>query len=246
MLDEKKGEGGMMRKALRKGLMAFVLIVVFFCFACAREKPQPRLITVTGEAEVRATPDEAILTIGVETLHKDLGLAKRHNDERVKKVSALSKKFNVAPSNVHIEAIAIEPRYKAGDAREEIIGYSVCTTIVFVMRDVSRLNELLNNILEAGANYVYGVQFRTTKLRDYRDQARALALKAAKEKAKTMAKELGQKVGKPYSIVEEEYERGVVPNVIQDSGKGRVEAEKSIALGQISISAKVEVGFELR
>jgi uncharacterized protein YggE len=236
----------MMREVWRKGLIAFVLIVVFSCFACVREKSQPRLITVNGAAEVRVTPDETTLTLGVETLNRDLGIAKRQNDERVKKVLALAKKYNVAPGNFWTERVNVEPRYKGGDAREEIIGYAVRKTIVFTVRDVSRLDDLLNSILDAGANYIYGIQFRTTKLREYRDEARALALKAAKEKAKDMAKELGQRVGKPYSIVEEEYETSTAPTVIPGSGVSLREADKSIALGQMSISARVRVSFELR
>ena len=119
-------------------------------------------------------------------------------------------------------------------------------TIVLTVRDISRLDDLLNSFLDAGANYIYGVQFGTTKLRDYRDQARALALKAAKEKAKDMVKELGQRVGRPYSIVEEAYEESTVPNVVPGTGVSLREADKSIALGQMSISARVRVSFELR
>jgi uncharacterized protein YggE len=114
------------------------------------------------------------------------------------------------------------------------------------VQNVSKFDDLLNSVLETGANYVYGVQFRTTKLREYRDQARALALRAAKEKAKNMAKELGQKVGRPYTIVEEQYEKGMAPNVIQGTGGSSGEADKSIALGQISVNARVRVSFELR
>jgi len=236
----------MMKELLRKGVTAFVLIVVFSCLACAREKPQPRLITVTGEAEVRVTPDEITLTLGVETLHKELSIAKRQNDERVKKVLALAKRYNVAPGNFWTDRVSIEPRYKGGDAREELIGYRVRKTIVFTVRDVSRLDELLNSALDAGANYIYGVQFGTTNLRDYRDQARALALKAAKEKAKAMAKELGQRVGKPYSIVEEEYEAGTAPNAMPGTVVSFREVDKRTALGQMSIGARVRVSFELR
>jgi uncharacterized protein YggE len=120
------------------------------------------------------------------------------------------------------------------------------SSVIFTVRDVSRLDDLLNNALDAGVNYIYGIQFRTTKLRDYRDEARALALKAAKEKAKAMAKELGQKVGRPYSIVEEVYEEGTAPNVMPSTVVNLREADKSIALGQMSISARVRVSFELR
>ncbi|MCJ7546141.1 MAG: SIMPL domain-containing protein [Deltaproteobacteria bacterium] len=236
----------MMKELLRKGVIAFVLVVVFSCLACTRERPQPRLITVTGEAEVRVTPDEITLALGVETWHKELSIAKRQNDERVKKVFALAKRYNVAPGNFWTDRVSVEPRYKGGDSREELIGYVVRKTIVFTVRDISRLDDLLNSVLDAGANYIYGVQFGTTKLRDYRDQARALALKAAKEKAKDMSKELGQKVGRPYSIVEEEYETGTAPNVTPGTGVSFREADKSIALGQMSIGAKVRVSFELR
>jgi uncharacterized protein YggE len=236
----------MMKDAVRKGLIALILIVAFSGFACTRERPQPRLITVTGEAEVRVAPDETILTLGVETWHKDLGIAKRQNDERVKKVFALAKKYNIAPGNFWTDRISIEPRYKSGDVREELIGYRVRKTIAISVRDVSRLDDLLNSALEADANYVYGVQFRTTKRRDYRDQARALALKAAKEKAKDMAKVLGQRVGKPYAIIEEEYEGETARNVLPGNSVSFREADKSIFLGQMSISARVRVSFELR
>lgn len=240
----------MMQETVRKIAVAFFLLVVFFCSACSGNKPEPRLITVTGEAEVRVVPDEAILTLGVETWDKDLGIAKRLNDERIKRIVALAKKNNVTPENLRIDNISIEPRYKGEDAQEgaqeEIIGYCVRTTIVLIVRDVSTFDDLLTGVLEAGANYVYGVRFRTTKVREYRDQARVLALKAAKVKAKQMAKGLRQKVGRPYAIVEEPYERGMAPNVIQGTGGNPGEADKSIAVGQISVSARVRVSFELR
>jgi uncharacterized protein YggE len=236
----------MMKKALKRVVFALVLIMIFAAPLWAVDKLGPRLITVTGEAEVQVAPNQAMLTLGVETLDKDLGIAKRENDERVKRVLDLAKKYGVAPGHVRVEHISIEPRYYDGETREDFIGYRVRKTIVLTVRNLSKFDDLLNSALEAGANYVYGVQFRTTKLRQYRNQARALALKAAKEKAKNMAKELGQKAGRPYTIVEERYEKGMAPNVIQGAGDSSEGADKSIALGQISVNARVRVSFELR
>jgi uncharacterized protein YggE len=235
-----------MKEALRRGLIGFVLFMILVSPVWAANKPGPRLITVTGEAEVRVSPDEVILSLGVETWDKDLALATQENNERVKRIFALAKKYNVAPGHIRTDHISIEPRYKDGEAREDFIGYCVRKTIVLTVRNVSKFEDLLNSALEAGANYVYGVQFRTTKLREYRAQARVLALRAAKEKAKNMAKELGQKVGRPYTIVEEQYERGMTPNVIQSTGGSPGEVDKSIAMGQVSVNARVRVSFELR
>lgn len=251
----------MMKGVLRRGIILFVLVALFAFPAWAGNKSEPRLITVTGDAEVRVAPDEVILTFGVETWDKDLGIAKKQNDERVKKVLALAKQFKIEPRHVQTDHISIEPRYKDGYTRENFIGFFVRKTVVFTLRDISRFEDLLSSALEAGANYVHGVQFRTTKLREYRDQARALAIKAAKEKAKALAKELGQRIGKPQSIHEEHsgwwhwYNswwgsrwggRNVAQNVIQNVSGGPVETEKGIALGQISVTARVRVSFELR
>ena len=75
-------------------------------------------------------------------------------------------------------------------------------SIVLTLRDISKFESILSNVLKAGANYVHGVQFRTTELRKHRDEARSLAIKAAQKKANDLAKELGQIVGKPYKIQE--------------------------------------------
>jgi uncharacterized protein YggE len=250
-----------MQKALRRVMFAFVLIMIFATPLWALEKSTPRLITVTGDAEVRVPPDEVVLTFGVETWDKDLDIAKNQNDTRVKKVLALAKQYKIEPKFVQTDHLSIEPRYKDGYAREEFIGYFVRKAIVFTLRDISKFEGLLSSALEVGANYVHGVQFRTTKLREYRDQARALAIQAAKEKAKALAKELGQKIGKPYSINEEHsgwwhwYNswwgsqwggQSMTQNVIQSTEGGPIEGEGSIALGQISVNARVRVSFELR
>jgi uncharacterized protein YggE len=202
-----------------------------------------------------------VLTLGVETWDKDLDIAKKQNDARVEKILALAKQYKIEPKLVQTDHLSIEPRYKNGYTREEFIGYFVRKTIVFTLRDTSKFEDVLSSALEVGANYVHGVQFRTTKLREYRDQARALAIQAAKEKAKALAKELGQKIGKPYSINEEHsgwwhwYNsswgsrwggQSMTQNVIQSTGGGLIEGEGSIALGQISVNARVRVSFELR
>jgi uncharacterized protein YggE len=254
-------EEEMMKKALRMVVFAVVLIIIFTAPLWALEKSTPRLITVTGDAEVRVPPDEVVLTLGVETWDKDLDIAKKQNDARVEKILALAKQYKIEPKLVQTDHLSIEPRYKNGYTREEFIGYFVRKTIVFTLRDTSKFEDVLSSALEVGANYVHGVQFRTTKLREYRDQARALAIQAAKEKAKALAKELGQKIGKPYSINEEHsgwwhwYNsswgsrwggQSMTQNVIQSTGGGLIEGEGSIALGQISVNARVRVSFELR
>lgn len=224
----------------------------------ADDFPEPRLITVTGDAEVRVPPDEVILTLGVETWDLDLNKAKAENDKRVQAILKVAKEFKIEDKLVQTDYISIEPRYEDQWEHRKFVGYCVRKNVVFTLRDTSRFEDLLSGALEAGVNYVHGVQFRTTKLRKYRDEARSLAIKAAKEKADALAGELGQKVGKPHMIREDQvgwwswynswwgnrWGGGMSQNVVQNYG-GQAQEDSTIALGQINVNARVTVSFEL-
>jgi len=224
------------------------------------DQPEPRTVTVTGDAEVRVVPDEVILTLGVETWSKDLAAAKKQNDERVQKVLALARDQGIEPRHLQTDHVSIEPRYRDNYEQKEFIGYFVRKTVVITLRDISRFEALLSSALEGGATHVHGVQFRTTELRKHRDAARALAIKAAQEKANALASELGQQVGQPLSI-EEEYAgwwswynswwgsrwgEGMAQNVVQNVGEAPFDPDSAVAPGQISVNARVTVVFELQ
>ena len=60
---------------------------------------------------------------------------------------------------------------------------------------------MLSRVLLAGANHIYDIDFSTSELRKHRDAARALAMKAAQEKATDLAAAAGLKVvGTPFNV----------------------------------------------
>ncbi|MBI5031196.1 MAG: SIMPL domain-containing protein [Chloroflexi bacterium] len=216
-----------------------------------------RTISVTGDAEVKVAPDEVILILGVETSDKNLQTARRQNDDRIKRVIALTKEFGIDPKHVQTDQMSVNPRYKNGYYTDsDFLGYFVRKTVVITLKDISKFEDLYAAMLTAGANYVQGVQFRTTDLRKYRDQARAMAIQAAKEKATAMAGGLAQKIGEPQTI-QENYSnwyswydaRGggsMTQNVTQNVSGGSIGEQETFAPGQISVSARVTVVFGLQ
>ncbi|MBN1483352.1 MAG: SIMPL domain-containing protein [Chloroflexia bacterium] len=226
--------------------------------AAAEPTPANRFITVTGDAEVRVVPDEVLLSLGVETWDTDLQLALWDNDQRVTEILALLQSYGVESRHIQTEHISIDPRYD-DYARKEFIGYFVRKTIVVTLKDVSIFEELFSALMEAGVSNVHGIQFRTTELRKYRDQARALAVNAAREKAEAMAGELGQQVGEPYDIYEEyngwwswygswwaSWGNSMAQNVIVNAGNAPADMEGTMAPGQITVSARVRIRFGLQ
>ena len=218
------------------------------------------LITITGEAEVRVVPDEVVLTLGVETTDKVMERSKSQNDERVRKVLDRAKNLGVDPKYIQTSYIGVEPWYRRGLEYPDSLEYRVRKTIAITLKDTTKFESLLSQVLEAGASHVHGIQFRTTELRKHRDAARALAIKAAREKAVALAAELGQKVGKAYRISEygsgwyspygswwgSSWGGGMSQNVAQNSGSSASTGDGTLALGQVTVTASVSVSFFLQ
>jgi uncharacterized protein YggE len=217
------------------------------------------VVAVNGESEVRVTPDEVILTFGVETFNQALRTAKSLNDDRIQKTIAAARSLAVQAAHIQTDYVGIEPKYPQGDIAREVQGYVVRRTVLIRLKDISRFEDLLTAALEAGITHVHGIEFRTTELRKYRDQARALAVKAAQEKADLLARESGRRVGTARSISEASYgyhssygswwgQRygSMAQNVMQNMGGAPLESDTTLAPGQISIRASVHTSYVLQ
>lgn len=219
--------------------------------ARAEDKPEPRLVTVTGEAEVSVVPDEVVFDLTVQTINRDLRLARNQTDERLKALVALTQKYGVAQQDVQTDYIRVEQRYRGNDESRLFLGYAVRKDLVFTLRDVTRAEALLSDILESGVTRLNAVRFQTSQLRKFRDQARELAIRAAREKAVALSGAIGQSIGRAYSIEEEMPERGspfqnvrINAGVVSDESASS-STEGTLALGQIKVTARVTVRFEL-
>ena len=144
-------------RQIAKRILPLIIILLSPYFVSAEEQPEPRLITVTGDAEVRVMPDEVILTLGVETWDKDLNVAKNENDQRTERIVDVAKNLKIETKHIQTDYISIEPRYEDRYEHKEFIGYFVRKSIVLTLRDTSKFEVVLSGVLEAGANYVHAV-----------------------------------------------------------------------------------------
>jgi hypothetical protein len=218
-----------------------------------------RTIRVNGEASVMVEPDEVVLTVGIETRHVQLKTAKQRSDEVLREAIDVAKAHGIETRYIQTDYMQVEPRYK--DYEYTVFDvYVVRQNLVLTLRQIENFEVLLTDLLDTGVTNVQGIQFRTTELRKYRDQARALAIKAAKEKAIAMAGELDQNIGEPITI-EEGYQGwyswydgwwgsraggAMTQNVIQEAGPSTYSGDSTLAPGQIAVTANVTVMFGLK
>jgi uncharacterized protein YggE len=238
-------------------LSAFLLCSAFTPPALTQDTSnRPRLVSVTGTAEVNVAPDEVILSLGVESRDRDLTIAKAQHDHRVKKLLAEAHDAGVEGKYIQTSMLQMRPDYSE-EKVPRFLTYQVSQTIQVTLKDLSKYEHLITKLLEAGVNRVDSVEFLVAEPRKYKDEARAKAIRAAREKAVAMAVELGQTVGKPWDISEEGFNglfgqtnysiqmnRSVQASSYANDG-GLSAEESTVAPGEVSIRASVRVSFQL-
>ena len=230
-------------------------VVLLLAACCARAE---QTISVTGDAEIKVVPDQVVISLGIEVHSETLGDARRGNDARVRSVRAAIRGMGIDEKDIQTDFIQLAVQYKADGITPAY--YYARKSIVLMLHDANQMETVLAAAVDAGATHIHGVEFETSKLREYRDQARALAVKAATEKARDMTAAAGLKVvGGPVGISASQFggrswygsgwgsgggSRGGMPaqNVYYASAGG-AETQGTIALGRISVTASVSMQF---
>lgn len=258
-------------------VVCFLVFTILFSFQAgnatpvvSETQPSTSTISVTGTADVMVVPDEVVITLGIDTRNKDIVQARKESDENVQRIVNLTKQFKIDSQYVQTDYIDIRPGDITGKSMYETYekispanqGYIVRKKMVITLKDLSKFENFIAEVVKTGAEYVNGVEFRTSELRKHKDKARELAVKAAKEKAVAMSKVLGQKAGKAINIVEQQeyyyswynswysgfYRNNSVSSMSNSIYTVQPEEQQDIsglAPGQIKVSANVSIDFSL-
>jgi uncharacterized protein YggE len=183
-------------------LSRFVSVLLFLAsIAVAQDKLPPRVVRVIGAADVRAVPDRAVIEIGVEKQDASATVAKRAADDAARRILADLRASGIEEKDIQTTFLSLQPQFNYRKGMK--MSYFVASqTLSITLRDISRLDVIVGSLIKAGGNRIDSIEYGTSDLRKYRDQARDLAVKAAREKAQALAHALGQEIGKAYSIDE--------------------------------------------
>jgi uncharacterized protein YggE len=224
-----------------------------------------RSIQVSGVAVVNVMPDRALIKLGVQSNGTSAKEAQAKNSATINAVTKALKALGIESKDISTDWYTIEPIYRDYDSLY-IEGYRIHNTIEITIRDVSKTNNAMVTAFQAGANQVIDVQFYTSELRKYRDQAREAAMKAAREKADALTSTAGTGVNCVLTITENTYSnfysggwgwygynpnsnvmtQNVIQNVASPAGEPTALDDGPLSAGQISIRAEVAVSYGLK
>ncbi len=225
-------------------------------------------LSVTGSAEIKVAPDVVEIDLGIDVRRAKLEDAQKATSERLADTLKALAACGVPDKDVQSDFINIHPIYKNETSSDKTVPeyFELQRCIRVILHDVKSFDTVLNAALAAGVTDIHNIEFKSTELRKHRDQARINAVKAAREKAELMAKELDVKVGKVVSITENPYQgsgyysyygyygsmwrngrynsNSYQQNSSQSVG-GDGATSGTLAPGQIGISASVQVVFQI-
>ena len=210
----------------------------------------PRAITVVGMGKVSLVPDIARIHVGAEVRADTVAEAKAEVDRQIAAIMAALSALGVQPKDIQTNQYSIhyqqEPTPMMGEAAEETRrdGYRVSNMLQVTVRDVERAGAVLDAVVEAGANQVYGVSFTVSDEAEWESQAREKAVADAVVRAGELAELTDLELGEVLSVSEVIGGMWTGPRQIMwESGMG---GGGGLAPGELEMGTQVQVVFAVQ
>ena len=216
-------------------------------------------ITVTGSGSASGTPDIANLVIGVEIFNSDLAVAFDEANSRIDAIIAAVVEAGVNREdirtmglNVFIDRsfgpMAISPMESgmAQESPEQQQNYVVSNQLNLTVRDISKVADVINAGVEAGANNLFGLDFRIDDTAALESEARVEAMADARARAEHLAEIAGVTLGDAIVITEGGFGGfGPFPNVMNQDMAAGFGGGASVEPGRLSVSMAVTVTYTI-
>ncbi len=200
-----------------------------------------RQITVLGTGEVTVTPDQATLQVGVQS---EAGSARDALADNSAKMSALLdqlKTFGIAEKDIQTSGFNLSQTYDKDG--QPSANYQVGNTVAVVIHDVAHAGDLVDSVVGAGANTIYGFTFSVADPKPLEKQARDAAITDARSRAEALAVGAGGSLGQIVAI--NESINGYQP-MYDGGGAGMGGGNTPIQAGEQTITAQIQVTYLLR
>jgi len=208
-----------------------------------------REITVVGVGRVNLVPDIAKISLGAEARADTVSEAKAKVDRQMEAITAALTESGVAEKDIQSSYYSIyyeqepypQPREEGSSAEPRGV-YRVSSMLEVTVRDVEKAGAVLDGVVAAGANQVYGVNFTVSDDQKWQSQAREKAMADARSRALEFAKLGGVELGEVLSI--SEVIGGNVYMSYAERGMGG--GGGGLAPGELEMSTQVQVTFALQ
>jgi hypothetical protein len=188
-------------------VVGLALSISLPAFASAQESSSTASVpevTAVGTAEIRVSPDRAVVSLAVVTRGRSAATAARSNAERMTALLAALRRQSIPDSSVVTSgfSVALDEPYDE-PARREPAQYTARNGVQVTLTQLEAVGALLDTALAAGATAIEDIVFRSSREPAARDSALARAVRNARADAQMVAGAASHDLGKLLEIVVE-------------------------------------------
>jgi uncharacterized protein YggE len=197
-------------------------------------------ITVNGVGTVKAVPDEAQMSFGVQTEAATSREALARNSTQMERVLAALRAAGIAEKDIQTQDVSVWPRYDT--TGEEAEGYTARNSVTVTIHELDKAGAVIDAATRAGANEVSGPMLSSSGRERLEAKALEAAVDNARKKAEALAKAAGVGLGRVTAMVE----GGGSPGPVMLEA-ARASADKAVPIqpGQEEVQATVTITFSI-
>jgi uncharacterized protein YggE len=223
--------------------LALAVVAATWLAAPALAQMAPPAISVTGEANVSVAPDQAQIDGGVTSDAKTAREASDANNAAMGKVLLALKGAGIEEKDYQTSRLSLQPQYAPNRAGPSpVVGYRASNRVTVKIRDVTKVANVIDVLVGAGATDIGGIHFSVTQASKYLDEAREKAVADARRKAELYAKAAGATLGEAISITEE----GAPTPIFRGKMATPMAAGAPVAQGEETLSVTVHVSWAIK
>lgn len=192
-------------------------------------------MTLTGQGAVTATPDLAIIRLGIQTTGYNLSRIQSDNAQANQNIiQALNQ---AGYTDIRTAQYTIDKAYDYQDGNQIDKGYTVRNILEIKTNNVSQVGAIIDTAVEMGANVVESISFELSNPQLYYQRALNLAINNAIQKAKSIADNLHIKL---FSIPTHIVENSASPAPVQEFQR---QVATTILPGELNVEAFITANF---
>ena len=206
-------------------------------------------VTVQATGTVKVVPDGVSFNFAVSVLAQSSESAMSDASATAELVRAALEAAGVAKEDIATQNVSVYPEYlSSSTGTQTLSGYRAQQVFTVTLRDTAKAGEVVDAVIAAGGNslQVYGVTPTLLDTDAAVAQAREVAMKSAKEKAKDYAGLVDEDLGSVVYVTEVSSPSSSIPLMVGDSATSTSPMAKTeINLGTQDVSVTVEVRWSL-
>jgi uncharacterized protein YggE len=153
-------------------------------------QPAPSL-NLSAYGEVKAAPDMATITFGVQTEAVTAQEAMRDNAAQMTRVVAALRRAGVAERDIQTSGLNLSAQYDyVQNEPPKLRGYQAVNRVTVVINDLTKVGATADAVVAAGVNQIDGISFGLKDPTAAENQARQLAVRNLQAKAQLYAQSL--------------------------------------------------------